>query len=120
VKIALLIVLLSLSPVSVANRCAGEAEFAVEACACTVRNRLAEGWAESKVLSAYFARDSHATPAQIAQVASVLDGSTACGAEYFMYSKFDVIALGLEHYTPVRVVRDGEKAVLFFERWFRR
>ena len=90
-------------------------------CACTVRNRLDAGWNPAKVLSAYYAPDSHASEAQVAQVADVLSGETACSADlYFMYSRSDTVALGIEAYTPALVVQDGGREVRFYGWWFRR
>lgn len=80
----------------VANRCRGEATFAIQACACTIKNRLAAGWSEQRVLEHYYAPDSRATPADIAQVAAVLDGRTICPPDfYFMFSETDRRYLGL-------------------------
>lgn len=109
-----------LTPQAVANKCAAEASFAVHECACTVVNRITEGWNPARVLSAYYAPSITATEAQVATVAAVLDGRTMCGAEYFIYSLEDVADLGYGHYTPVAVVQDGDKAVVLFSRWFRR
>lgn len=112
-----------LTPQAVANRCVNEASFAIEQCACTVYNRLhAEplGWNPAKVLEAYHASDGHADAAQVATVAAVLAGETACGAEYFLYSREDVRWLGYERYTPVAVVRSGGKEVRIYSRWFQK
>ena len=113
---------LALSPVAVANRCAAEASFAVRECACTVVNRIAEGWNPLRVLSAYYAPSITASEAQVQAVADVLDGSAVCDKRlYFMWSDADIAYLGLEAYTPALVVTgdDGRK-VSFYSRWFRR
>ena len=112
-----------LTPQAVARRCNGEfsAPAALVPCACTVRNRLAAGWNPAKVLSAYYAPDSHASEAQVQDVADVLSGEVACDPGlYFMYSRSDTVALGIEAYTPALVVQDGGREVRFYGRWFRR
>lgn len=120
-KTIILLVIITLTPAAVANRCVSEASFAVAECACTVRNRIDAGWSRRKVLSAYYAADGVATPAQVEQVAAVLDGRASCDPDlYFMYGAGDVMALGLERYTPALVVQNGGKEVRFYRRWFRR
>jgi hypothetical protein len=111
----------TLTPQAVANRCAGEFSepVAIAHCACTVQNRIQAGWSQWRVLSAYYAPDALATPADVATVAAVLDGTTACGDEYFMLSKADTIMLGIDHIEPVLTVRRGGQEVRFFERRFR-
>jgi hypothetical protein len=117
----LALLLLALTPTAIAQRCAGEASFAVQECACTVRNRLDAGWSAHRVLEAYYAPDAHATPAQVATVAAVMAGDEACSADlYFMYSWADVAYLGLGDYTPALVVESNGKVIFFFPRWFKR
>jgi hypothetical protein len=118
--LALLLTLLSISPVAVANRCRGEASFAIPECACSVRNRLDAGWAESKVLSAYYAPDAVATPAEVEQVRQILSREATCDPNlYFMYSRADTVNLGISQ-TPALVVSDGDREILFYSRWFRK
>lgn len=118
----LILLLATLTPQAVANRCAGEFSepVAIAHCACTVQNRLQAGWSQWRVLDAYLAPDSVATPADVTTVAAVLDGSTACGDEYFMLSKADTIMLGIDHIEPVLTVKRGGQEVRFFERAFRK
>ena len=121
--IILAALLWTLTPQAVARRCVGEfsAPAALAPCACSVKNRIIAGWSPSRVLSAYYAPDQHATAAQVATVAAVLSGEVACNPRlYFMWSAADVRYLHLEAYTPALVVQDGDRAVMFFERWFRR
>lgn len=119
----ILAALLWLTPQVVADKCVSEASFAVRECACTVYNRLhasPRGWNPAKVLDAYYAKSGHADAPQVATVAAVLSGETACDpALYFMYSTADVAYLHLESYTPALVVTDGDREVRFYERWFR-
>lgn len=119
----LLIALLwTLTPQAVANKCNGEASFAVRECACTVVNRIAAGWSPGRVLEAYYAPAITATAEQVQAVADVMAGRGTCGPGlYFMYSRADVRWLGYEGYTPALVVQDGSgREVRFYERWFRR
>lgn len=119
-RILLLSLVLSISPVAVANRCKGEASFAIPECACTVLNRLDAGWAESKVLSAYYAPDAVATSTEVEQVRQILSREATCDPTlYFMYSRSDTIHLGISQ-TPSLIVRDGDREILFFSRRFRR
>ena len=118
--IILAALLWTLTPQAVANKCAAEASFAVRECACTVVNRIAEGWSPARVLDAYYAPSITATAEQVQAVADVLDGRAACGDEYFIYSWQDVQYLGYEDYMPVAVIQDGDKEVWLFSRWFRR
>jgi hypothetical protein len=116
----LLLLLPTLSPVAVANRCKGEASFAIPECACTVLNRLDVGWAESEVLSAYYAPDAVTTSTEVEQVRQILSREATCDpALYFMYSRADTVNLGISQ-TPALIVRDGDREILFFSRWFKR
>lgn len=106
-------------PEQVANKCKGEASFAITACACTVRNRLDAGWAQGKVLFAYYANNQQATVEDVTGVTRILEGLDACSPDlYFMYSREDVRSLGIKQ-EPSLTVSSGNKAVLFFKRWFR-
>lgn len=119
--ILLVFLLFVLTPTAVANRCKGEFSAAIKECACSVKNRLDAGWRKDKVLSAYFAKDSTATPAQVAQASAILDGSASCDPRlYFAYSREDVAYLGIGHYTPALTVCSEGRCVHFFERWFRK
>jgi len=120
--IILALALFVLTPQAVARRCNGEfsAPAALVPCACTVANRLRVGWNPAKVLSAYHASDAPATPAQVAIVADVLNGETACRDDlYFMYGKGDAAAAHLAGYTPALVVKRGKQEVWFYTRNFR-
>lgn len=117
---ALLIVATLPFATAVANRCKGEASFAVGPCACTVRNRIEAGWNPAKVLSHYYAPDVSATSAEVAEVRSILAGKASCEpALYFMYSRADVAYLGIGHHAPALVVQAGGREVRFYGRWFR-
>lgn len=120
--IAALLIVASLPfATAVANRCKGEASFAIPECACTVRNRLDVGWNPAKVLGHYYAPNAKATPAEVATVRSILTGTTPCDpALYFMFSRADTEYLGIAHMTPALIVQDGGREVRFFGRWFRR
>lgn len=112
----LCLALLTPTPTAVANRCAGESAGAVPECACSVLNRIRAGWNPARVLDAYFAADKQATPAQVQAVADVLSGAAACPSDYyFMFSRADIRALGIEGYAPAGCVG----GVCFFGRWFR-
>ena len=101
----LIVLLAGLTPVAVANRCAGESA-AVQICACTVRSRLSAGWSESKVLSAYFAADQVATAEQIQQASDGLAGvGCPAGCAYFLFSAADIRKLGLR--TDCSVAKAG-------------
>jgi hypothetical protein len=90
----LLALLLPLTPQAVAARCAGESSGAVAICACTVRNRIAAGWAEGRVLESYYAADQVPTAEQITQATDGLAG-VGCTNEYFLFSRADIRKLGL-------------------------
>lgn len=101
----------------VANRCRGEATFAIQACACTIKNRLAAGWSERRVLEHYYAPDSHATPTEVAQVAAVLDGRTVCPVDfYFMFSETDRRYLGLASNRASGKVTQNDKVIWLYAR----
>lgn len=119
--IAASFVLFSLFPAAVAAKCRGEfaAPEALVPCACTVYNRIRAGWASASVLSAYYAPSVTASKEDIARVASVLTGAEPCGELYFMYGSGDVRRLHLEGYAADLVVRQGNKEVRFYRRWFR-
>ena len=120
-KILLLLILVWLTPAMIAARCRGEASFAIEPCACSVKNRLENGWSEYRVLSAYYARDILPSAAEVQAVADVMSGVTACDPEiYFMYSRQDTIVLGIQDRQAVLVVTDGEREVRFYGRWYRK
>lgn len=116
-----LFVVALLLPGVVASRCKGEASFAIAECACTVRNRIEAGWNPARVLEHYYASDSRATHDEVATVQAILAGDAPCDpALYFMWSRADVQHLGIGHYPPALVVQNGGRAVMFFDRWFRR
>jgi hypothetical protein len=119
-RILLLFLVLSISPVAVANRCKGEFSAAIRECACSVRNRLDVGWSEAKVLSAYYAPDVTATPSEVEQVRRILSREAPCDPNlYFMYSRSDTIYLKISR-PPALVVRQGDREILFYARWFKK
>lgn len=108
-------------PERVANRCKGESSFAIPECACTVKNRLSDGWNEKTVLRAYYAKDVEATPAEIITVTLVLDGSSFCDDRlYFMFGLGDVYHLGLLRTEPITKIVHGRQEVWFYEKWYRK
>lgn len=77
---------------AVAARCTGEGSHpqAIRICACTVRHRLAAGWGERNVLSAYYAPDVPPTEEGLLAAAAGLNG--ACqGEEYFLMERASAI-----------------------------
>ena len=120
--ILILAVLLCLSfPEQVARRCKGEFSDRIVECACTVKNRLNVGWLQSKVLSAYYAKDKEVTAEEIQIAKDILDGQTFCNSRYyFMYSLADTKNLGIENIQPELIIRSEGKEVRFFSRWFRK
>lgn len=109
-----------IDPAAVAARCNGEASFGLAECVCTVKNRLDVGWAESRVLSAYYANDVAVTPAQVQIAADILNEVSTCNPNlYFMYSKQDTLYLKIDHIVPVLVLHNGAQEIHFYERWFR-
>ncbi len=89
----LLLLLAPLTPTAVAGRCAGESQTAVNLCACTVRHRLEAGWAEAKVLTAYYARSRTPTAEQVQQASDGLAGIGCIGTEFYLFSKADMRSL---------------------------
>src|SRR5690606_10067699 len=91
-------------------------------CACTVKNRLLSGWAQSKVLRAYYAPSRTPTQAEVDLVESVLSGKIECDEDkYFMFSLQDTRYLGINHMEPVdRVVSvEGRLEIWYFEKWYK-
>lgn len=106
-------------PERVAARCTGEASFAVPECACSVKNRLDAGWAESKVLSAYYAPDVRPTQDAIEVTRKTLAGEIECNKDfYFMFSLQDTIYLGLNDIEPAgKVIRtEGVSEIWLYPR----
>lgn len=102
----------------VANRCVGEASFSVEACACTVKNRLEAGWSKNRVLEHYFAADGVASWKQIVVVDDVLNGRSPCNKNYYyMFSDSDRRVLGLGANHLAGMVTDGEKTIWLYDKW---
>ena len=103
VVLLLLLLLAPLTPESVAARlalsvaevCAGESADAVNLCACTVRSRLQAGWAEARVLTAYYAHSRTPTAEQVQQASDGLAGIGCVGTEYYLWSANDIAGLGL-------------------------
>jgi hypothetical protein len=81
----------------VAQRCKGEASWAIALCACVVRNRVEAGADEAHVLDAFFAHDLPATAAEIDLARRVLVGLWPCDPRlWYMFGGVDVARLGLE------------------------
>lgn len=97
--------------VDVAGRCTSEASFAVQVCACTIKNRLAAGWTQGSILDHYYARSVTPSAASVETVRSVLAGEVACGAEYYLFSDGDVEWLGLDVDDAVVTVCRGKACV---------
>lgn len=105
-------------PYRVAARCKGEASYAIRDCACTVRNRLDAGWAEHRVLDAYFAMDVEPTRQEVDRVRAVL--ILGCKEDYyFMYSREDVYNLGISHVVPLQRLFGETGEVWFYEQSYR-
>jgi len=104
-------------PERVAARCAGEARFALQECACVVRNRLAGGFTENTVLRPFFAPDQPVTADEVAQVERVLNGYWPCDPRiWYMFSVSDCRRLGLPEAEAVQVVNGpGRWRVLFYD-----
>lgn len=101
----------------VAERCKGEAHFAIASCGCVVKNRLAAGWSEETVLQAFFAEDVAAKDAEVWIIERVLTGYWPCDPRlYFMWSRADVAALGLCEADAIETVRRAGKVVFFYAR----
>ena len=105
-------------PERVAARCAGEARFALQECACVVKNRLLGGFTENTVLRPFFAPDQPVTAEEIAQVERVLNGYWPCDPRvWYMFSVQDCRRLGLPEGEAVQVVRGpGRWRVLFYDK----
>lgn len=82
----------------VAARCSGEASFAVQACACTVKNRIDAGWNPHRVLTHYHAPDVRPAPAAVEVTRATLAGELDCPpAYYYLWSHTDIVQIGLRH-----------------------
>ena len=101
----------------VAERCKGEAAFAIAPCACVVRNRLAAGWSETNVLTAFYAADVAALDGEVWLVDRVLTGYWPCDPRlYFAFSDWDAMRLGLAECDAILIAaRDGWR-VLFYAK----
>lgn len=102
---------------AVVRRCAGEGSHpaAMQMCACSVRHRLQAGWAQERVLDAYYAPD--VAPSEQGLVAAQLGLRGACeGREYFYVSGYDADRLGFDVAEAVGVVRWSGKEVMSFSR----
>lgn len=83
--------------IAVSSRCAGEAGWpeGVHLCACTVASRLAHGWTEGNVLSAYYARDTEPTE-QMTEAAEKGLRNEACPVDaYFLFEQYSISKLNL-------------------------
>jgi hypothetical protein len=101
----------------VADRCKGEAHFAIAPCGCVVRNRLAAGWSKETVLQAFYAQDVPAKAAEVWIIERVLSGYWPCDPRlYFMFSRADVAALGLCEADAIETVRRAGRAVFFYAK----
>lgn len=104
-------------PRRVAERCKGEAHFAIAPCGCVVKNRLAAGWSEETVLQAFYAEDVPAKDAEVWIIERVLTGYWPCHPLlWFMWSREDVQRLGLEECDAIQVVRRNGKIVFFYAK----
>ena len=104
-------------PRRVAERCKGEAHFAIAPCGCVVKNRLAAGQSETEVLAAFFAQDVPAKDAEVWIIERVLNGEWPCNVQlWFMWSAADVERLGLDEADAISVVRRGENEIYFFAK----
>lgn len=104
-------------PSELAGRCKGEAAFALGACACVARNRLAQGQSETAVLAAFYAAPVTPTDAEVRRVAAVLAGGFPCNSDlWFMWSDSDVARLGLNEADALIRLERGGWVVLFFGR----
>jgi hypothetical protein len=99
-----------------AGRCKGEAAWALGACACVARNRLAAGQSETAVLAAFYAAPVEATPAEVRRVGAVLAGGFPCDPVWFMWSDTDVARLGLNEADALIRLERGGWVVLFYAR----
>ena len=109
-------------PAHVAAVCKGEASFAIEACACSVRNRLDAGWRPDLVMTAYYAPAVPVAAEEIDLVSRVLAGATPCNRDfYFMLEPASVLALGMSHLAPAGVVTapDGRRVSFYPRRAWR-
>lgn len=101
----------------VADRCTGEASFAVEACACTVKNRIDVGWNPAKVLNAYYAPDIASSADSQATVAAILAGETDCpDTYYYIWSSSDLRYIGLDERNASDRHCEGDRCVFTFPR----
>ena len=100
---------------ALAARCKGEAAFAIGACACVGRNRLAAGQSETDVLAAFYAAPRPPTAFEVRRVEAVLTGYWPCDPRlFFMFSVDDVWRLGLDEADAIKEVRRGARRVLFY------
>jgi hypothetical protein len=103
-------------PSELAGRCKGEAAWALGACACVARNRLAAVQSETAVLAAVYAAPVEATPAEVRRVGAVLAGGFPCDPVWFMWSDTDVARLGLNEADALIRLERGGWVVLFYAR----
>lgn len=103
----------------VASRCNGEASFALEACATTVRNRVQSGINPDSVLDAYFAPDRPYSSQDVELVKGVFESSENPLWWYLLGTGLD------DHWRPhdgrevVKVCHpeyDSKLCVLIFEK----
>lgn len=82
----------------VAARCRGEASFAVQACACTVKNRIDAGWKPHNVLNHYYASDVRPASDAVQTVQATLAGELDCPPTYYyLWSHSDIARIGLRY-----------------------
>ena len=103
-------------PSELAGRCKGEAAWALGACACVARNRLAAGQSETAVLAAFYAAPVTPTDAEVRRVGAVLAGGFPCDPVWFMWSDTDVARLGLNEADALIRLERGGWVVLFYAR----
>jgi hypothetical protein len=103
-------------PSELAGRCKGEAAWALGACACVARNRLAAGQSETAVLAAFYAAPVAPTDTEVRRVGAVLAGGFPCDPVWFMWSDTDVARLGLNEADALIRLERGGWVVLFYAR----
>lgn len=93
-----LVFLLVIAVLPVAAKCSGEAGWddGVHLCACTVKARIDAGWAEHRVLEAYYATDGEPSLSMIEQAQLGLNGEGCPADSYYLFGAGDVRYLGLD------------------------
>lgn len=112
------IFLLVFPVMSVASRCANEAGWpgGVFLCSCTVKARLDAGWAEHRVLDAYYASDGKPSPEMIVAASAGLSGKDCPVDGYYLFGAGDVRWLDLDLACATATSRYEGKTVYTFPR----